>query len=309
MQDGARRRSFDSLPALKRSLEPMSAKSNSKSRGTSMPLLWRLAVQLWTRHAWPYLRIAFGGDKRSAALFRVALAITVLGDVVDRAHDLSAHYTDAGVLPRRVALEKFANATWLSFHMWGGGWWPMALAFALHLAAAAAMLVGWHARKAALAVWVMTTSLQVRNILVLHSGDVLLRVSLFWALFLPLGDVFSIDAAFKNYNEKTKTKGRGISAKKHAAAGQDVGDDASSTASSILGSILEPLRGMPSSIDELESKEANDHSTTATSRWWWPTPQQQQSSGRYAFINAGTLAVLLQVRRDTSFFIHFLIIN
>jgi hypothetical protein len=178
----------------------------------------------------------------------------------------------------------------------------MALAFALHLAAAAAMLVGWHARKAALAVWVMTTSLQVRNILVLHSGDVLLRVSLFWALFLPLGDVFSIDAAFKNYNEKTKTKGRGSSAKKHAAAGQDAVDDA---ASSILGSILEPLRGMPTSIDELESKEANDHSTTATSRWWWPTTtqQQQQGSGRYAFINAGTLAVLLQV-----FFPHFLFI-
>ena len=37
--------------------------------------------------------------------------------------------------------------------------------------------------------WVMCISLQVRNEIVLHSGDVYMRVVIFWAFFMPLGKV------------------------------------------------------------------------------------------------------------------------
>jgi hypothetical protein len=237
-------------------------------------MLFQRLVQLWTRYVWPYLRIAFGGDKRSAALFRVALAITVLGDVVDRANDLEAHYTDAGVLPRGLVLEKFTNATWLSLHMWGGSWWAMAIMFAIHLMAATAMLVGWHSRKAAFLVWLLTTSLQSRNILVLHSGDVLLRLSLFWALFLPLGDVFSLDAAFK---------------KRHGTSRAYT--SSSSPIRSIFASLLGSAAASESPSFEMERKEAHDRTFTTLVGSPQPSP-----SDRYSFINAGTLAVLMQAR-------------
>lgn len=236
-------------------------------------MLFQRLVQLWTLYVWPYLRIAFGGDKRSAALFRVALAITVLGDVVDRANDLEAHYTDAGVLPRGLVLEKFTNATWLSLHMWGGSWWAMAIMFAIHLMAATAMLVGWHSRKAAFSVWLLTTSLQSRNILVLHSGDVLLRLSLFWALFLPLGDVFSLDAAFK---------------KRHGTSRAST--SSSSPIRSIFASLLGSAAASESPSFEMERKEAHDRTFTTLVGSPQPSP-----SDRYSFINAGTLAVLMQV--------------
>ena len=42
----------------------------------------------------------FGVDLRSLALFRVAIAVVVLVDLVVRADDLTALYTDVGVLPR-----------------------------------------------------------------------------------------------------------------------------------------------------------------------------------------------------------------
>ena len=38
----------------------------------------------------------FGLDYRSLAVFRIALALVIIGDVVDRSHDLGAHYTDEG---------------------------------------------------------------------------------------------------------------------------------------------------------------------------------------------------------------------
>src|SRR5215210_7563587 len=41
-----------------------------------------------------------GADLRSLAAFRVALALLVLADLFNRARDLTAHYTDAGVMPR-----------------------------------------------------------------------------------------------------------------------------------------------------------------------------------------------------------------
>src|SRR5690606_20824754 len=41
--------------------------------------------------------------------------------------------------------------------------------------------------------WILHNSLQSRNILILHAGDVYLRLCLFWSLFLPLGARYSVD--------------------------------------------------------------------------------------------------------------------
>ena len=50
----------------------------------------------------------FSIDLRSLAAFRMALGVLLLADLVMRAQDLSAHYTDWGVLPRDI----------LSAHFW-----------------------------------------------------------------------------------------------------------------------------------------------------------------------------------------------
>lgn len=43
----------------------------------------------------------FGLDYRSLAFFRIVLGLIIIGDVIDRSHDLVAHYTDSG-MPTRV---------------------------------------------------------------------------------------------------------------------------------------------------------------------------------------------------------------
>ena len=45
------------------------------------------------------LREIFGIDLRTMALFRVGLGALLLADLALRARDLTAHYTDAGILP------------------------------------------------------------------------------------------------------------------------------------------------------------------------------------------------------------------
>ena len=41
--------------------------------------------------------VLFGLDVRSMALYRIMLGLVMIGDLLDRAHDLRAHYTDEGV--------------------------------------------------------------------------------------------------------------------------------------------------------------------------------------------------------------------
>ena len=74
-----------------------------------------------------WLRIAaarevFGIDLRTLALFRVGLAVLLLADLALRARDLSAHYTDAGILPRAEALNVLSSGAF-SLHLLNGTLW------------------------------------------------------------------------------------------------------------------------------------------------------------------------------------------
>jgi hypothetical protein len=62
----------------------------------------------------------FSADLRSLAAFRIVLALLVLAVLANRATDLSAHYTDQGVLPRTVLLEEVLNRWAFSLNLMNG---------------------------------------------------------------------------------------------------------------------------------------------------------------------------------------------
>jgi hypothetical protein len=141
-----------------------------------------------------FLRAAFGIDERTLALFRVALALVLLNDIWVRAANISAFYSDAGVLPRAAQIELFGEMAWLvSLHMASGLAAVQWLMFGLALGAAMALLLGYRIGWATFISWALLSSLHNRNPMVLQGGDVLLRMLLFWSLFLPLGARFSLD--------------------------------------------------------------------------------------------------------------------
>jgi predicted DCC family thiol-disulfide oxidoreductase YuxK len=139
-----------------------------------------------------------GFDLRSLALFRIGLAIIVILDLIARASALSAHYSDAGVLPRQVLQNGLLHPWYWSFHLLNGQAWAQGVLFAIAIFFALLLLVGYRTRWATIAVWALTVSLHNRNPFLLFAGDDVLRAVLFWAMFLPLGASYSLESALNS---------------------------------------------------------------------------------------------------------------
>lgn len=140
----------------------------------------------------------FGADLRSLAAFRIVLALLVLADLGMRATDLYAHYADDGVLPRDQLLEEGLLDSWdFSLSLINGEPFFQALIFGVGAVAALGMLIGYRTRLTTVVAWVILLSIQSRNPMVLNAGDTLLRLLLFWSMFLPLGAYWSVDRALK----------------------------------------------------------------------------------------------------------------
>lgn len=133
-------------------------------------------------------------DLRSLATLRFCYGILLFLDALSRRSDLWAHYSDFGVLPRKDLIELAWQQNWFSLHMASGsaGW--LNLLFLIQALAAVALMVGWNTRLATFLSWLLLISVHSRNPIVLNGGDIYLRVILFWMLFLPWGQTWSLDA-------------------------------------------------------------------------------------------------------------------
>ncbi|MBD2723973.1 HTTM domain-containing protein [Hymenobacter armeniacus] len=143
---------------------------------------------------WGVLRRPFVLDLRALALLRMATAAVLLVDLAIRSTDLEAHYANLGVLPVSALMERAWTPYQFSLHAATGLWQLEALLFLVAAVVAGALLLGYHTRLATVASWVLLVSLQNRNTLIGQGGDDLLRMLLFWGIFLPWGRVWSRDA-------------------------------------------------------------------------------------------------------------------
>jgi hypothetical protein len=151
-----------------------------------------------------YLKEIVTLDVRSLALFRVALGLIVLTDLIIRASDMMMFYTDVGVLPRSAVIDQFSHPALISVHFMGGTLFSQLLLFMVAGISGLAFLVGYRTRAAAVLSWFLMISLHTRNPIILQGGDVLVRMLLFWSMFLPLGECFSVDAALDNSERPRK---------------------------------------------------------------------------------------------------------
>jgi hypothetical protein len=135
----------------------------------------------------------FAIDARSLAALRIGLGALLLADLAYRTLDLEAHYADMGVLPRgalRAVLHDPAGM-W-SLHELSGAWQAHAALFVLAALAAVALLVGYRARLAAAVSWLLLVSIHHRNPFLITGADQVLRLLLFWSLFLPIDARFAV---------------------------------------------------------------------------------------------------------------------
>ncbi len=136
-------------------------------------------------------------DARSMALFRISLGALIVLDVALRLIDMRAFYTDFGVLPRVVVIEKHNPSAHFSLLMSSGAAWFQAVLFLMTAVSGACLALGYRTRVVAVASWVLLVSIQHRNPVILQGGDVLFRILVLFAMVLPVSNVWSVDARSK----------------------------------------------------------------------------------------------------------------
>lgn len=143
------------------------------------------------------IKETFGLSLKSLSFFRVLIAISLISDYINRSFDIKAFYTDSGVLPRNLLFQLTGISQTFSLHLMADGVWFQMLLFTIGIAVAIALLLGYKTRTMTIISWILLVSLQNRNPVVLQGGDVVFRMLLFWAAFLPLGEYWSFDSIKK----------------------------------------------------------------------------------------------------------------
>lgn len=134
-------------------------------------------------------------DTRSLAVARVGFAIAILADLEQKSRFLSTFYTDQGILPRAAVTTFFNQPYFYSIHLASGDAWFQIILFLLAAVFALLMLVGYKTRLVTVISWFLLISLQARNMPILNAGDGILRLFVFWSMFLPMGAMWSVDSA------------------------------------------------------------------------------------------------------------------
>jgi hypothetical protein len=118
----------------------------------------------------------------------------MLGDLSVRLANVKAFYSDEGWFPLRVLFE---SPYWSNYHFTfsaiNGALWFQYLLFGIGFVFAVGLLLGKNTRLSTFMCWLFLVSIHNRNILVMQGGDDFMRLTFFWAMFLPLGKMWSLD--------------------------------------------------------------------------------------------------------------------
>lgn len=146
-------------------------------------------------HSW--IRALFTLDLRALAVFRIGLAVCIIIDLTMGAMHLRTFFTDAGILPTDLLVSHFPQENMRSFHAISGSYlWQLTLLILFYLIALWLLL--WRRTKLMhLLARAFFCSLSARNPLINSGADTVMRVLLFWAMFLPTHIWRSIDTRNK----------------------------------------------------------------------------------------------------------------
>ena len=137
----------------------------------------------------------FGLDVRSLAVFRMMVSFTLTYSLLVRVADIDAMFSDKGFYPRAFKLQHDPGSAWaINIHLLSGSATVLTLLFMFHLASLICMFIGYKTLLASIICFIMEVSLQNRNFIVLQGGDCVCRLAHLYAMFLPIGEVWSVDA-------------------------------------------------------------------------------------------------------------------
>lgn len=142
-----------------------------------------------------YFQKRYFFDARVLSIGRILIAFIILVDLIYRYQNLVAHYTNEGVLPALVLKEYYPfYQYYISIHNFFDTISGQKILFGFHFLITLLLLIGYKTRIFTLLSFLMLLSLHHRNPVILQGGDDLLRITLFYMIFLPWGRFYSVDS-------------------------------------------------------------------------------------------------------------------
>lgn len=131
-------------------------------------------------------------DLRWLAVGRIALGLVIFFDFLQALSWRNEFYSERGVLTRVDFADLTSLATtWSPYFLMSHPQFTNLL-LAASLLVAFAFTVGWQTKWTTPLLWLAVVSLQERNPWILIGGDAWLRATLFWLMFLPVGEYFAL---------------------------------------------------------------------------------------------------------------------
>lgn len=137
-------------------------------------------------------------------LYRIILGLLVLFWCVLIAPDLYTWYSERGVMPL-AAMRTFDGAAYpwaIDLLAYVANTHILVAVFVLLVLAAWCMTAGFFTRTSTIIVWVLITSFEHRDEIILNSGDIFLRLMLFYMMFAPAGAACSVDRLIRIWRGK-----------------------------------------------------------------------------------------------------------
>jgi predicted DCC family thiol-disulfide oxidoreductase YuxK len=151
----------------------------------------------WKRGPAERLRAFWLGETDLAplGLFRIAFGMLLFNWVWQLYPNISAFFTDEGMLPRSMLVSAFPlRFTLLNV---AGDWWTVFLFWLVGLGVAVMLTVGYRTRTACVLALLVLLSFQWRNPFMLDGSDFVFRLVPLWLIFAAAGNRFSVDAAIR----------------------------------------------------------------------------------------------------------------
>lgn len=153
-----------------------------------------------------YIRKNYAFDAKILSISRILIATIIMMDLFFRYQNFEAHYTNKGVLPADVIKIYYPfYQYYFSLHNLFSDIIFQKVLFGLHFVFTLLLLLGYKTKWSTIINFILLLSLHHRNPLVLQGGDDLLRITLFYMIFLPWGKFFSIDFLLSNPKSEPDT--------------------------------------------------------------------------------------------------------
>ena len=150
------------------------------------------------------MRSATQLDGEGLAAFRIATGSILVADAILRTRDFWLFFSPTGIFPPGNLLAYLEPGCWSLNFLNENLWWQGTI-LATEAIAGISLMAGCYSSLSCVVAWIAWTSILRRTEPATNAGDFWMACLLFWGIFLPLGNTFSVDKQIRKGGKRCAT--------------------------------------------------------------------------------------------------------